>query len=72
MELLVELLEKDTFLEYPTRRMAHGVHFPTLADDTVFDHTGIGNERVHAIARHHRHRVTVVNSRSRVFLLLLT
>jgi hypothetical protein len=62
MELLVELLKKDTFLERPTRRIPDSIHIPAFSYDAILYHSRIADERIDAIRSHHRHRVTVIDS----------
>ena len=72
MELLVELLHEDTLLERPARRLLDSVDVPALSDNLVLDNTGIGYQRIDAIASHHRCRVAVPHGRGCMFLVLST
>ena len=72
MELLVELFEEDAFFEGQAGWLSDRIHVPTFGDDTVFDDARVADEGVDTVGGHHRDRVTIVNSRSRVLLSLVT
>ena len=55
MELFVKLFEEDALLERPSGGFTHCVDIPAFGDNLVFDDPRVADERVDAIAGHHRH-----------------
>ena len=41
MEFLVKLLQEQSFIESPSRRVLHNIHIPTLSHDTIFYHARV-------------------------------
>lgn len=71
VELLVKLFEQHTLIKNPAGRHTVGIHLPSLGNDAVLDDTRITDEGIDAIRSHHRHRVSVVDSRRSMFYRIL-
>ncbi len=71
MEFLVELFEEQSATEYPSGRVEVFIDFPSLGNDAVLHYTRVADKGVYAVACHHGHGVTVVNSGRSVFLRIV-